>query len=39
MMDRYAGGTTAQKLGVKENSTMTVIDPPRDGMVFALKRS
>jgi hypothetical protein len=30
MMDRYAGRTTAQKLGVNENSTMTVINPPRD---------
>jgi hypothetical protein len=30
MMERYAGRTTAQKLGVKENSTITVIDPPRD---------
>jgi hypothetical protein len=30
MMDRYAGRTTTQKLGVKENSTITVIDPPRD---------
>jgi hypothetical protein len=30
MMDRYATRTTAQKLGVKENSTITVIDPPRD---------
>lgn len=30
MMDRYATRTTAQKLGVRENSTITVIDPPRD---------
>jgi hypothetical protein len=30
MMDRYAGRTTAQKLGVKENSMVTVVDPPRD---------
>ena len=30
MMDRYAGRTTAQKLGVKENSSVTVVDPPRD---------
>lgn len=30
MMDRYAGRTTAQKLGIKENSTVTVVDPPRD---------
>jgi hypothetical protein len=30
MMDRYKGRTTAQKLGVKENSTITVIEPPRD---------
>jgi CheY-like chemotaxis protein len=30
MMDRYASRTTAQKLGVKERSTVTVIDPPRD---------
>jgi hypothetical protein len=30
MMDRYANRTTAQKLGIKENSNITVIDPPRD---------
>jgi hypothetical protein len=30
MMDRYASRTTAQKLGIKENSTVTVVDPPRD---------
>jgi hypothetical protein len=30
MMDRYAGRTTAQKLGIKENSSVTVVNPPRD---------
>jgi len=30
MMDRYASRTTAQKLGVKEHSAITVVDPPRD---------
>jgi hypothetical protein len=30
MMDRYASRTTAQKLGIHENSKVTVVDPPRD---------
>jgi hypothetical protein len=30
MMDRYAGRTAAQKLGIKENTTVTVIEPPND---------
>ena len=29
-MDRYASKTAAQKLGIKESSTVAVIDPPRD---------
>jgi hypothetical protein len=29
-MDRYGSRTIAQKLGIKENSTAAVIDPPRD---------
>jgi hypothetical protein len=28
--DRYTNRTTAQKLGIKESSTVTVVDPPRD---------
>ncbi len=32
MMDRYASRTAAQKLGIKESSTVAVIDPPRDFM-------
>jgi hypothetical protein len=40
MMDRYAGRTVAQKLGIKEDSSIGVIDPPRDyaGAVGALPR-
>jgi CheY-like chemotaxis protein len=30
MMDRYMGRTTAQKLGIKESSTVTVVNPPRN---------
>lgn len=30
MMERYAGRTVAQKLGIGENSAGAVIDPPRD---------
>ena len=30
MMDRYAGRTTAQKLGIKAGSKVAVIDAPRD---------
>jgi CheY-like chemotaxis protein len=30
MMDRYASKTAAQKLGVKESSTVALIDPPPD---------
>jgi hypothetical protein len=30
MMDRYINRTTAQKLGIKENSTVTVVNAPRD---------
>lgn len=30
MMDRYASRTAAQKLGIKESSTVALIDPPRD---------
>lgn len=30
MMDRYASKTAAQKLGIKESSTVALIDPPRD---------
>jgi CheY-like chemotaxis protein len=32
MMDRYAGRTAAQKLGIKEGSTVLLIDPPRDAL-------
>jgi CheY-like chemotaxis protein len=32
MMDRYAGRTAAQKLGIKEGSTIALVDPPRDGI-------
>jgi len=31
MMDRYAGRTAAQKLGIKEGSTVALLDAPRDG--------
>jgi CheY-like chemotaxis protein len=30
MMDRYASRTVAQKLGIKESSTVALIDPPPD---------
>ena len=30
MMDRYASKTVAQKLGIKESSTVALIDPPPD---------
>ena len=30
MMDRYAGRSAAQKLGIRENDAVAVIDPPRD---------
>jgi CheY-like chemotaxis protein len=30
MMDRYASRTVAQKLGIKENSSVALIDAPRD---------
>jgi CheY-like chemotaxis protein len=30
MMNRYAGRTAAQKLGIKEGSTVALIDAPRD---------
>jgi CheY-like chemotaxis protein len=30
MMDRYTGRSAAQKLGIKERSTIGLIDPPRD---------
>lgn len=30
MMERYASKTAAQKLGIKESSIVTLIDPPRD---------
>jgi hypothetical protein len=30
MMERYTSRTTAQKLGIKEKSTVTVVNPPRD---------
>jgi hypothetical protein len=30
MMDRYASRTVAQKLGIKENTPVLVLDPPRD---------
>ena len=29
-MERYAGRTAAQKLGIKEFSSVALIDPPRD---------
>lgn len=32
MMDRYAGRTAAQKLGIKEGSAVALIDAPRDGL-------
>jgi CheY-like chemotaxis protein len=32
MMDRYAGRTAAQKLGIKENSTVALVDAPRDAL-------
>lgn len=32
MMDRYASRSAAQKLGIRESSTVAVIDPPRDFM-------
>jgi CheY-like chemotaxis protein len=30
MMERFGGRTSAQKLGIREGSTVAVIDPPRD---------
>lgn len=30
MMDRYASKTVAQKLGIKESSTVALVDPPPD---------
>jgi len=30
MMNRYGSRTTAQKLGIKEGSTIAVVDPPRN---------
>jgi CheY-like chemotaxis protein len=30
MMERYAGRTAAQKLGIKEGHRIAVVDPPRD---------
>jgi CheY-like chemotaxis protein len=30
MMDRYASRTVAQKLGIKENSSVALVDAPRD---------
>jgi CheY-like chemotaxis protein len=30
MMERFGGRATAQKLGIREGSTVAVIDPPRD---------
>lgn len=30
MMDRYSSRTVAQKLGIRESSTLRVLDPPRD---------
>jgi CheY-like chemotaxis protein len=30
MMDRYASRTVAQKLGIKESSSVMLVDPPRD---------
>jgi CheY-like chemotaxis protein len=30
MMDRYVSRTAAQKLGIKESSSVSLIDPPRD---------
>ncbi|MFL6350645.1 MAG: hypothetical protein ACJ74Z_02170 [Bryobacteraceae bacterium] len=32
MMDRYASKATAQKLGIKDSSTVAVVDPPPDYM-------
>jgi CheY-like chemotaxis protein len=32
MMARYAGRTAAQKLGIKESSTIALVDPPREGI-------
>lgn len=32
MMDRYAGRTVAQKLGIKEDSTVALVDAPGDGL-------
>jgi CheY-like chemotaxis protein len=32
MMDRYASRTAAQKLGIKDSSTLALIDSPRDGL-------
>jgi CheY-like chemotaxis protein len=32
MMQRYAGRTAAQKLGIKAGSRVALIDPPRDGV-------
>lgn len=32
MMDRYGGRTAAQKLGIKEGSTVALVDAPRDGI-------
>ena len=38
MMDRYRSRTAAQKLGIRENSTVALIDPPRNfaGVIGAL---
>ena len=30
MMERYTGRTAAQKLGIREGDTVTLVDPPRD---------
>jgi len=32
MMDRYGGRTTAQKLGIKQGSTVALVDAPREGV-------
>lgn len=32
MMDRYAGRTVAQKLGIREGSTVALVDAPREGL-------
>ncbi len=32
MMNRYSGRTVAQKLGIRERSTVALIEPPRDAM-------